>query len=144
MKLIFYKNSEHLWACITSGILLQIVLLYVVIYTKAIESIIIFIACLIAYLMIIFFTRKSLFKKVEINNYEIIVRYKEKVKETFRWSDINDVTKGFHYRTRNLIFTNNYGQKIIINVNNKKIRKIIEVCPKNDLKEKIKNIRFVF
>lgn len=144
MKLIFYKNSEHLWACIASGLLLQCVLLYVVIYTKVIESFVIFIVCLITYVLIIFFTRKLLFKKVEFNNHEIRVRYRENVKEIFRWNDINDVSKSFRYRTRNLIFTNNKGQEIIINVNNKKIRKIIELCPKDNLKEKMRNIKFVF
>jgi len=144
MKIVYLKNKEHLWGLLVSIIFLQSVFLYVIIYTKATEAIIIFFSSLLIFLLIIFFGRKYFFLKVEINNNEIIEKYKKKIKKIHKWEDIVDVLKSFHLRTRNLRFINKESKEILINVNNRKIRKIIGVCPREDLKEKMMKIKFVF
>lgn len=139
----YYKNRENMFGIILSTFILQTVLLIIAIFTGEIDIIIIYLFFVFTSSIIIFFTRKILFCKVEINIIGIKIKYKNKIKDQMLWIEIEDIKKSFYLNTRNIIFINFQQKEIIVNANNKKIKKIISICPNTLLRKKLEQIKFI-
>lgn len=139
----YYKNRENMFGIILSTFILQTILLIIAIFTGEIDIIIIYLFFVFTSSIIIFFTRKILFCKVEINIIGIKIKYKNKIKDQMPWIEIEDIKKSFYLNTRNIIFISFQQKEIIVNANNKKIKKIISICPNTLLRKKLEQIKFI-
>lgn len=159
MKNVFYKNFYTLWINTISHITLAIIIFLIIINLKisfsslgigallfwggAIFPIIILVEPMI-------FERRKLFSKIIIDETGIKVVFRDQLRESHKWTDVEDVIKASMTRNQELKFTlkskvDGYNNDILyFNVDRKIKEALLFYCNNEEIREKIEKVKLLY
>ena len=140
----FYKNSALINFIIWGNILVVLILGICSIAFKDMLFLWIALAHLGIYIIVALIISNWLFAKVIILNDDIKITFMKKVYKTLSWKKIVKVERTLDNISQNLSLYNNDGDVITFNISKKKAHKIAEICPNENIKKQIENIKFPF
>ena len=99
-------------------------------------------AFFVFYFSYYFILRKTYFAKVVIDNEYIKIQYKDEILQELKWADVVKVLRARDgMLEQSLVFYNKDYKEILFAVNLSQKNKIIEICPREDLKEQLRNVK---
>lgn len=94
-------------------------------------------------MLIILVFRCKIFVHIGFNDLEIRVDWNKKILRVLLWGDVLDIKGTHHFRTRSIEFIIRDEERIVFHANNKIVSKLVSICPVPELKEKLRNIKFI-
>ena len=140
----FYRFGGLLATGIFIVILILLSLVLVFTLTETYSNLWFCLGFLILCLLVFIAYRKVIFSRILINEKEIKIYYGNQVYKSISWNDVIKVERTVDFNSQNLTLYGKKEETLDFNITIKKARKIAEICPKEDIKEQIENIKFPF
>lgn len=143
MEKNFYKYSDHIFSSVAFIIILETSLIAIQIYTISMGIVILWfiLGFALIFLLVLFFFRSLIFRKIRISAEGITELYGQKEYAKLLWSDIATIDKKYMYKSQSLMFTSNSSKEIYLNILKWKLRAIIAICPLESLKDQLLAIK---
>ena len=142
--MIFLKNKELILTYSFALLLACIICLTISFITQIYNLLWIIPILIILMLFACSFLWDDIFTKVEINKENIVFFYRKKIKANIQWQNITKVERTLNYLSQNLTIYTNDNKEYRFNISKVKARKIAEICPNENIKKQIENIKFPF
>ena len=84
---------------------------------------------------------KFFFAKIVFDGYGIKVGYGKKVKTFMKWDDVVKVDNTYDINTWKISIFDKFGNEINFDMTKRKVNKIIEICPREDIKAQFKKVK---
>lgn len=139
----FLQNKSFLFAHMFATIFtLTLALISTILYISNVLLLIFTWVIFIFYFSNYFILRKTYFAKVVIDNEYIKIQYKDEVLQEMKWADVVKVLRARDgMLEQSLVIYDKDYKKMLFHVNLTQKNQIIEMCPREDLKEQLRNVK---